>query len=51
MDFIENVLEKYKRKRVLKKITKGLGKITETETTIYCHVNEQKFKSVQNVTK
>ena len=44
MEFIENILEKYKRKQALKKITRGLGKITEDETTIYCHIDEKRFK-------
>lgn len=44
MEFIEDIIEKYKRKQALKKITKGLGKITEDETTIYCHIDEKIFK-------
>jgi len=43
MEFIEDIIEKYKRKQALKKITRGLGKISESETTIYCHIDEKRF--------
>lgn len=44
MGYIQEKLENYKRKQAIKKITEGLGKITEDETTIYCHVDEKIIK-------
>lgn len=44
MKKIQDKIEAHKRKKAVEKITKGLGKITEDETTIYCHINGRIFK-------
>lgn len=44
MNKLEEIKEAHKRKKAIKKITQGLGKITEDETTIYCYVDEKTFK-------
>jgi len=44
MTNIQDKIDAYKRKKAIQKITKGLGTITEDETTIYCHVDERLFK-------
>lgn len=44
MNKFEETKEAKKRKEAIKKITRGLGKITEDETTIYCHINGRIFK-------
>ena len=48
MKKIQNKKEANQRKKAIKKITKGLGKITEDEKTIYCHVDERTFKKKCN---
>lgn len=44
MKKIQDKIETHKRKKAIEKITQGLGKITEDETTIYCYVDEKTFK-------
>ena len=44
MNRIEFIIAEKRRNEAIKKITHGLGKITEDETTIYCYVDEKKFK-------
>lgn len=48
MNYIKKKKEENKRKEAIKKITQGLGKIIEDETTIYCYVDEKEFKKKCN---
>lgn len=45
MNNIQYKIAMSKRRKATQKITRGLGTITEDETTIYCHINERTFKN------